>query len=200
MTVLDNLKRRFTTPYYTEDGGNIDKLMQIVATPINELSDTTDDIVSAHQLSEATGHSLDQWGNLLQVLRTTGETDAHYRARLTTQLLIYRRSATIQDMVSSCANVLGVNTDRVSLTDGTSPASFNMKAFLSDIVAAGLSLPEYSDMMSSAKSAGVEMTLTAEGSFEYKSVAAGSDLTKAYNNIANANPNGGRYSGLIGVI
>jgi hypothetical protein len=200
MTVLDNLKRRFTTPYHTEDGGNIDKLMQVVATPITELSDTTDDIVSAHQLSEATGYSLDQWGNLLQVLRTTGETDDHYRARLTTQLLIYRRSATVQDMVASCANVLGVATDRVSLTDGTSPASFSMKAFLSDIVAAGLSLSEYGDIMSSAKAGGVAMTLTAEGSFECKSVAAGSDLTKAYNNIANANPTGGRYSGLIGVI
>ena len=199
-TVLDRLKNRFTTPYYTESGGNIDKLMHVFATQITEVSGVADDVVTSHQLSEATGHSLDQWGNLLQVLRTTGETDAHYRARLTTQLLIYRRSATVQDMVSSCANVLGVATDRVSLTDGTSPASFSMKAFLSDIVAAGLSLPEYSNIMSSAKAGGVAMTLTAEGSFECKSVAAGHDSTKAYNNIANANPNGGRYSGLIGVI
>ena len=199
-TILDRLKNRFTTPYYTETGGNIDKLMHVFAYQIEEVSDVADDVVTSHQLSEATEHSLDKWGNLLQVLRTTGETDDHYRARLTTQLLIYRRSATVQDMVSSCANVLGVDTDRVSLTDGASPASFSMKAFLVDIVAAGLTLSDFSDIMSSAKAGGVEMTLTAAGSFEYKGISGGDDATKAYNNISNGNPDGGTYSGLVEVI
>lgn len=200
MTTLDNLKNRFTTPYNTASGGNIDKLMQVMETQLDELSDTTDDILAAHQLSEATAYSLDQWGILLQLLRTVAETDDHYRARLMTQLLIYKRSATVQDMVSSCAGILGVDTDRISLTDGSGPAAFSMKVFLSDVSDAGLSLVDYVNIMSAAKAGGVQMTLTSQGSFECKSIAAGHDATKAYNNIADANPTGGRYAGTIGVV
>lgn len=198
MTVLDRLKSRFTTPYNTEVGGNIDKLMQVVASPINELSDVTDDIITSHQLSEATGYSLDQWGNMLQVMRSTGETDDHYRARLMTQSLMYRRSATAQDMISSCAGVLGVGTDRLSLTDGSTPAAFSMSVYLSDITDAGLSLSEFNDMIKAAKAAGVYLTITSEGSFECKAIAGGHDATKGYNNIANGNPTGGLYAGIIG--
>jgi len=200
VTVLESLKSRFTTPYYTESGSNIDKLMQVLASPIDDISDVADDVVLAHQLSEATGHSLDQWGNLLQVTRVTGETDDHYRARLVVQSLIYRRSATVQDMVSSCAGVLGVGTDSVSLTDGSAPAAFNMGVYLSDIVGAGLTLSNFSDMMKAAKAAGVLLTMVTEGSFECKAIAGAHDPTKGYNNIANANPDGGTYSGLIGVV
>jgi hypothetical protein len=174
--------------------------MLLTAAAIAEMSDVVDDIVKSHRLTEATGHSLDQWGNLLQVTRDTGETDDHYRARLITQSLIYRRSATVQDMVSSCAGVLGVGTNRISLTDGGTPAAFDMGVYLSDIVAAGLTLSDFSDIMEAAKAAGVDLTMNGEGSFECKGISGGHDSTKGYNNIANANPNGGTYSGLIGVV
>lgn len=199
-TTLENLKRRFTTPYYTEDGGNIDKLMQVASSPVTELSGTTDDIVAAHQLSEATGHSLDLWGNLLQILRAVGETDDHYRARLLSYSVLYRRSATPQQMISSCADVLGVDTSRIVLSDSSSPATFSMTVFLSDIEAAGLSLPEYVDIMNVAKAGGVLLSLLSAGSFECKAIVGGHDATKGYNNIANANPDGGVYAGLIGVV
>jgi len=199
-TILENLKRRFTTPYYTEVGGNIDKLMQVITTPITELSDTTDDIIASHQLSEATGHSLDLWGNLLQVLRAVSETDDHYRARLLSYSVLYRRSATPQHMVSSCADVLGVDTSRIVLTESGSPAAFSMTIFLSDIEDAGLSLPEYVDIMNVAKAAGVSLSLLSAGSFECKAIAGAHDPDKGYNNIANANPDGGVYAGLIGVV
>lgn len=198
--ILHRLKNRFTTPYYTDDGGNIDKLMQVVSSPVAELSNTTDDIIAAHQLSEATGHSLDLWGNLLQVVRDTGETDAHYRARLLSYSVMYSRSATPQQMVSSCADVLGVESSHIVLSDSSSPATFSMTVFLSDIEDAGLSLPEYVSIMNVVKAGGVLLSLLSAGSFECKAIAGAHDLYKGYNNIADANPDGGLYAGLIGVV
>ena len=192
------INNRFTTPYNTEHGSNFDKLSQVVAWHAVELDNNTNDIIAAHQLTEATGYSLDQWGNLFQVMRNTAETDAHYRARLITHLLIYRRSATAQDMVSTCAGVLGVGTDRISLTDSATPASFNMNVYLSDVVDSGLTLSDFSDIMEAARAAGVDLSMFSTGSFECKAIAGGHDADKAYNNIADANPDGGRYAGIIG--
>lgn len=198
--ILARLKSRFTTPYNTEIGGNIDNLMLLTAAPIAEMSDVMDDVVKSHQLSEATGHSLDLWGSLFQVLREVSETDDHYRARLLSYSVLYRRSATPQQMVSSCADVLGVETSRITLSDSANPATFSMTVFLSDIEDAGLSLGEYATIMNVAKAGGVALSLLSAGSFECKAVAGAHDPDKGYNNIADANPDGGVYAGLIGVV
>lgn len=197
MTTLERLKNRFTTPYNTESGSNLDKLLQQLSTPMDEMYGVADDVVDAHHLQDATGHSLDKWGDMFQVLRGIGESDDHYRARVVTQSIIYHRSATVQDMVSSCANVLSVPTTRISISDGGVPASFSMLVYLTDAVASGLSLADFSYMMQSAKAAGVNLSLTGLGSFECKSISGVSDPTKGYNNLANANPTGGVYAGLI---
>lgn len=194
---LARLKNRFTTPYYTEEGGNIDKLMQIRAAEIEELSHVMDDTIAAHKLSEATKYSLDQWGVMLQLARNTGETDDHYRARLMTQSLVKRRSATPQDMVSTCAGILGTTTDRVTFADGSAPASFDMSVFLSDIEDAGMQLSEFGDIVKNAKAGGVGISMVAIGSFECRGIGDTSNDTKGYNDIANTNPNGGVYSGVI---
>jgi hypothetical protein len=198
--ILYRSKNRFTTPYCTEEGSNIDKLIRIAVVPIAEISNTTDDIVAAHQLSEATGYSLDQWGNLLQVQRTVAETDDHYRARLVSYALMYRRSGTPQHMVSNCAEVLGVDTSRITFSEGSGAAAFSITVFLSDIEDAGITLSDYVDIMSISKPGGVTMSLLSSGTFECKGISDAHDATKGYNNIANANPDGGVYAGLIGVI
>lgn len=195
--ILTRIKNRFTTPYYTETGGNLDKLLQVFVTPIDELSETSDDVVAAHQLSEATGGSLDRWGNLLRLARNTGEADDLYRARLFTYSLIRRRSATSQDMVSTCAGVLGVATNRIEFIDGAAPASFSLKMFLSDIISAGILLSDFRSMIDSAKAAGVGITMTTVGSFTCRGIGDADDDTKGYNNIVDGNPDGGRYSGAI---
>lgn len=197
--IYARLRNRFTTPYYTEYGGNIDKLMLVLAVPLAELRDCEDDILAAHKLSEATGYSLDQWGVLLQLYRNTGEADDLYRSRLITQSLIRRRSATPQDMVSTCAGVLGVGTDRVTFVDSATPATFSIDVFLVDILNAGITLSDFRDMMDTAKAGGVDRTMIIEvvGSFSHMGIGGTSDSTKGYNNIANDNPTGGRYSGMI---
>ena len=195
--ILTRIKNRFTTPYYTETGGNLDKLLQVFVTPIDELSETSDDVVAAHQLSEATGGSLDKWGNLLRLARNTGEADALYRARLFTHSLIRRRSATSQDMVSTCAGVLGVATNRIEFVDGATPASFRLNTFIIDITNAGITLSNFRDMMDAAKAGGVGMTINILGSFTCRGIGDADDDTKGYNNIADGNSDGGRYSGAI---
>lgn len=194
---LARMKNRFTTPYYTEEGGNIDKLIQIRAGEIEELSHVLEDVVAAHRLSEASQYSLDQWGVLLQLPRKTDEADNLYRARLLTQSLIRRRSATVQDMVSTCAGLLGVKTDQITFTDGTSPASFDLEAHLVDILAVGIVTNELTDMINDARAGGVNIAITMVGTFTYRGIGDASDATKGYNNILNDNSDGGLYSGMI---
>lgn len=195
--ILTRLKNRFTTPYWTEDEGNIDKLMQLYAEPLAEIADTEDDILASHQLQNATGNSLDRWGNLLQLIRNTSEADDLYRARLMTQILIYRRSATPQDMVSTCAEIIGVGTDKIVFTDGASPASFGIEAFLADVLASGITFSDLCNIIDDAKAGGVDMSLTMLGTFICRGIGDASDNTKGYDNIAHANPDGGLYSGVV---
>ena len=193
----ERMKNRLTTPYYTEPDGNIDKLIQMQALQVELARHTTDDIEVAHKLAEATGYSLDQWGVITKVVRKTAESDDDYRARQYVQIAIYMRSATPQDIVSTAADVLGVATDRVEFIDGTTPASFCLKAFIVDISAAGIDLADFRTIMDVAKAGGVDMTINTIGSFTCRGIGDLDDITKAYTNIANDNPNGGRYSGVM---
>lgn len=194
---LEQLINRLTAPHYTEDDGDTYKLMQMQALQVEKQSHTIDDITAAHKLKDATGYSLDQFGVMVKLLRETGEGNDHYRARLYTQIAIYMRSATPQDMVSTCAGVLGVGTDRVVFTDGSLPASFGIAMFLLDITNAGISFSDLEDMIDAAKAGGVDMTINTIGTFTCRGIGDASDNTKGYNNLANDNPDGGRYGGMI---
>ena len=115
--ILERLKNRFTTPYYTEDGSNIDKLMRVRTTEIDEVSGVLDDITAAHHLPDATGDALDQWGSLLQVPRDTSESDTRYRTRLLTWVMIYRGCGTLGDIVNTIITVLGCDPSTVMIEE-----------------------------------------------------------------------------------
>jgi hypothetical protein len=178
----NRMKNRLTTPYYTGPDGNIDKLMQMQALQIEKALHTIVDVEDAHKLAKATGYSLDQWGVLIgNTTREMGEDDCDYRARLFAQMAIYRRSATPQDMVSTCAGVLGVAIDRVTFVDEDSPASFGLGIFLIDIENIGIPLLNFSIILEAAKAGGTDMTIFTLGTYMPRSRIAAdpNDNTKA---------------------
>ena len=193
----ERMMDRLTTPYYTEPDGNIDKLIQMQALQIEKAVHTSTDIEGAHKLADATGYSLDQWGVLTHVTRRTDESDDDYRARIYTQIAIYMRSATTQDMVSTAAAILETTTDRVTFTDGDSSASLRIIVFLTDIENVGFTLSGFSDAVKATKAGGTDVGLTGLGEFACMNVGDTSVSEKAYNDLANSNPDAGIYSVLI---
>lgn len=163
--ILERLNARLTTSYYTEPDGNIDKLMRMQAKQVEYELNTIDDITSAHKMLEATGYSLDQWGTLLRVKRGTGEADTHYRTRLFAWSLIYRRSATLGDILDTLTSML-VNDPTTILFEEdfeTTSAYFKTWVLLKDIVDAGYDVPDIETLVKQIKSVGANLELIPYG-------------------------------------
>jgi hypothetical protein len=156
-------------------------------------------IKSAHFVDYAAGKNLEYLGELLNTRRLSGETDEHYRARLKAQFRQYTSSATVKELKEIISTVLSTQTDRATIKEtwDTEPASFDVWVFLQDLEAAGITVDEFKDILDSVKPAGVRLTAKKWGTFECKSAGEPSDATKGYNDLANSNPDGGTYAGLL---
>lgn len=105
---------------------NIKALVNSVIPEIQELHDAQKDVYSTINIFEAAGTQLDDiFGTLLNLGRTTGQTDDDYRADLLAQSTILSRSGEIAVMKSIYKNLSGASV--VSLFE-YQPASFKMQA------------------------------------------------------------------------
>ena len=199
MTAIENLINRLTSPYNKEATSNNFKLLKLSADEYDEISTVIADIRKAHVINQSTGINLEYLGALLQTFRETGETDAHYRARLKTMWQRYVGSGTIQDMLNIVAAMLSVDTSRVELTEDFvgKYATFEMKVWAEDLASAGVTVTELRDLIDNVKGAGISVTAQALGTFEARAAADPNDSTKGYDDIAHSNPNGGTYSSLF---
>lgn len=199
MSAIDNLENRLTSPYAKGATSNNYKLLKTAGDECDEASTVIANIKSAHFVDEAAGKNLENLAVLLQTPRTTGETDAHYRARLKTMWQRFVGSSTIQDIKNVTAAQLSVSTTRVNVKeDFTSKyAHFDVWVWLTDLIAAGITVDELKTMLGNIKGAGISLSTFQYGTFAPRGISDPNDATKAYNDIANSNPGGGTYAGLL---
>jgi len=195
----ERIMSRLTSPYSTELNSNNRKLLKIVSDECDEIDTTISDIQDAHFVNAATAKSLEYLGGLFQTIRTTGETDAQYRARLKTMWQRLTGSGTIQDIKNIIMALLSVGGDRIELNEdfSTKYADFDVWVFLQDLDAVGVTSAELSDLLDHIKGAGISLNAYTYGTFECRAAADTPDPTKGYDDIAHSNPTGGTYAGKL---
>ena len=185
-----------STAFKKEEGTNNYKLISVVTDEITELTDTFDDTKKAHFIDDASGNNLENLAQLFNVRRNADETDMHFRARIKVQYRKYIAHATHKEIKDICAAVLETTTARIEITDNY-PATFSLEVFISDLENAELSEAEFKTIAEEIKPAGVRIVTFKMGTFECLEIGGSHDTAKAYNNLANANPDGGTYSGFL---
>ena len=167
------------------------------------LEDILRRVKEAHWIDYATDTNLEYFAQLFSITRNISETDTHFRMRIKLQYQKYISHATIDEIRLICATILYTATSRV-IIDDIYPAAFSITTHQQDLDASEISVENFEILVGEIKPAAVRIAaIHYLVAFECKGIGdpfwAGSDSTKAYNNIANANPGGGIYAGIAGL-
>lgn len=136
---------------------NVISLINSVMPEVQELHDAQSDVYSTINIFEAVGSQLDDiFGTLLNLERTTGQTDDNYRIDLLAQATVLSRSGEISVMKSLYRNLLSASD--VKLFE-YQPAAFKMDAVASTIPSAA-ELEVIRTTLSTAKQGGNNMQLS----------------------------------------
>lgn len=194
MTVISVL----STAFKKETGSNNKGLLDTFTDELETCD--LDAILDAQLVNTAADKSLEYLVSLVNLRREEDETDEHLRARFKLTIAIARSGGTIPELKEIMAAALQTATHRITIEEtwGDEPATFEITVYLADLLNAGLTIEELQELLDTVKPAGVRVNqgyLT--GTFTYRGIVDEDDATKGYNNIANGNPTGGTYSGLV---
>lgn len=195
----DKLIKLLSTAFRRDPDSNNYKLISIIAQRFDDIEQVINDIKNAHFVDFAGGKSLEYLASLFNIRRKQNETDDHFRARIKLAFSKISNMATINDIKEIIATTLQTETSRVKVKDryDLESAHFEVWVWLQDLNNAGLTLEDFKALLKAIKPAGVRLSAFQQGTFTYRSIGESSDLTKAYNDLANSNPNAGTYAGLL---
>ena len=196
MTTITRLMDRVTSPYDKGDSSNMRKMLAGYVDELDALEQNDSDMLVARDVNNATGQSLDYIGAVFDIVRQTAETDDELRARIKFAGQQQFTSGTETEVHEGIASVLDVDVSRISITEGS--ASFNAAIFQTDLDNSGLTNAQLLANIDAIKPICVAATVSVSGTFEYTNIAGDPGVaTKGYNNIANTNPTGGTYAGIL---
>jgi len=89
-----------------DERSNTYKLLEALFEPLDTLDDNIDEVYHDQHINTAEGGALEQFGNLVQTQRRTGETDDTYRARIKAAFRTGNIGTTFDEFAQFCASVL----------------------------------------------------------------------------------------------
>jgi len=196
---VDEIIKLLSTAFRKDADSNNYKLLSIINSEFQNIEQIINDIKNAHFVDLAEGKSLEYIASLFNVRRQQNETDDHFRARIKLAFSKISNMASINDVKEIVAAALQTKTSRVRVKDryDFEPAFFELWIWLQDLNNAGLTLDDFQELIGVIKPAGVKVKAYQQGTFTYRSASETSDPTKGYNDLANSNPDGGTYAGLL---
>lgn len=195
----DELIKLLSTAFRKEQESNNYKLLKVADSGYTNVEQTLRDVKNAHFTDFASGKSLDLIASLLNIKRKVNESDKIFRARIKLAFSKITNTATINVLKEVIAAAIATKTDRIKIKDcyDVEPATFVVWVWLQDLNAAGITLEDFRELIKTVKPAGVRVQAFLQGTFTYRSIGEESDPTKGYNDLANTNPYGGTYAGLL---
>lgn len=196
---VDDLIKLLSTAYRKDPNSNNYKLLKILDSEFQNIERAINDLKDAHFVDFAEGKSLEYIASLFNIRRQQNETDDHFRVRIKLAFSKISNMASINDIKEIVAAALQTKTSRVKVKDryDFEPAFFELWIWLQDLNNAGLTLDDFQELIGVIKPAGVKVKAYQFGTFTYRSIGEASDPTKGYNDLANSNPDGGTYAGLL---
>lgn len=154
---------------------------------LNALLDIADEADSelfnvkrAHHIDTATGEQLEQFGELVQLDRKSGESDAKYRARLKVQFRVGNIGTTFSQFSEFAAVLLDTDIQNIDFISNliAQPATAQISAEPEIYDNAALTRAEVQEFLGEAVPAGHEVSALESGTFRLKSDGESDDASK----------------------
>ncbi|WP_327054018.1 hypothetical protein [Halomicrococcus gelatinilyticus] len=201
-TPRERLARNLKSPYPDDDGTFWSDLLATVAAEVEDLEAANEAVLDSKVIDDATGAQLDRLGELVDTKRESGESDDHYRGRLTVQLRRFLSGATTDQITETAAILLDTDTDHITIEEdfAVEPGRFVVRVWQRDLDAAGVSDTEFRSFVDQVRSAGVRTVEQVRGTFVYRSesdyLGDANDPAKGYRDATDGFENG-TYAGIL---
>jgi hypothetical protein len=159
---------------------NAYKLMSALVSVLDEEDKNINQIKRAHHIDTAVDEELEQFGDLVQLDRKSGESDEKYRARLKVQYRV-GNIGTAFDQFSQFASVLldtNISNIEFSTNFGAAPATIQVSANPAIYDSVELTRTEVADFLGQGVPAGHSVTALERGTFRLKTDAQIDDAEK----------------------
>jgi hypothetical protein len=151
-------------------GTNTYKLMRALLTESDRMDEDLEGIYDQHHVNSATGRDLGKIGDLVNVPRQTGESDARYRARIKARFRASTIDTTFDQFTEFVASVLSTNIDNIEFftSYGARPATVDVSADSSIYDDVDLTPSDLRELLGAGVPAGHEVRVIEGGTFRLK--------------------------------
>lgn len=151
-------------------GTNTYRLMRALLSEADRIDNDLEDIYEQHHINSATGRDLGKIGDLVNVPRQTGESDARYRARIKARFRASTIGTNYDEFTEFVAAVLNTDIDNISfLTSyGANPAAISVAANSSVYDSVSLTPEDLQTLLGAGVPAGHEVEILEGGTFRLK--------------------------------
>lgn len=149
---------------------NMYRLLNSILSEADRIDGDLEEIYEQQHIDSATGDSLEQFGELAEVDRNTGESDDKYRARIKANLRASSIGTTYDEYLEFCAAVLstGVNNIELSTNYDGNPATVTVSTDSNVYNNINITPSEIIDILGRGVPAGHEVVALEVGTFRLK--------------------------------
>ena len=174
MNALQKMLRRLTDNYSKDPDSNVGKLLNIAATEIEGLEETTDKIRLWRDIDHAEGETLDRIGYNVQQWRGQA-TDPIYRILIKSKIARNLSDGSVNTIIEVLAITLDVEYDQIQvreLWDDTvdpEPAAIFVDVPAEPLNEIGFSITQFGRLVNRIVAAGVRASVLFQGTFQFSS-------------------------------
>ena len=187
--------KKLPDSYAKETYSNNYKLLNINEQAVADAKKDAQDILNAVDIQQATGHTLDLYGDMVGQKRGT-LTDKQYRFMILTRIGINVVQGNYKTVIECIKNMFGCNASDVVLKDSEKPCKVDLETFpVGVLVNAGFTSKQAVKMIESILPVGVTINDTNfTGTFEFADTAEEYDVNAGFGNVEQTV---GGYLGLL---
>lgn len=163
---LSRMKARI--PSFMTKGTLFEQFLGVIAGGLQEIEQAGFDLLNNRSLLTASGVQLDGIGQIVNLARAAGETDADYRLSLATRVLTFVKSGTPEDVIAAYLAITGAPS--VVYTE-IYPATFQLAGTPTVDVTDTAVAAAITATIRAAKPAGVNMIVSAIGGFDFSNAS-----------------------------
>jgi len=149
---------------------NMQKLVRALLSEADRLDDDLEDVLESSHIDTAAGEQLDNFGELVQLDRLSGELDGKYRTRIKAKLAQARTNTDYDDFVEFSGAVLRTNADNIQISTNHEalPAIVTLRAQKEVFDNAQLTDEEATEIIGGGIPAGHEVRIQTSGTLLLK--------------------------------
>lgn len=167
---INTAQREWDSSIEFGERSNTYKLVRALLSEADRIDDDLEEIYHSHHINNATGEELEEFGQLINTPRNTGESDEKYRTRVKTNFAQAKTQTTYDSFVEFTATILATAYDNLEFETNYSgnPATVVVRADASVFDNLQITNQEAVDLIGGGIPAGHEVLVEESGTFRLK--------------------------------